>query len=47
MLTRVIVDARQPHMDPEGRFRYGLERVQDSIQAALPAVPEPDGDDGG
>ncbi|GAA3955769.1 TetR/AcrR family transcriptional regulator C-terminal domain-containing protein [Actinomadura viridis] len=36
MLARVVRDARQPHMDPDARFHYGLERVLDCIQAALP-----------
>ncbi|XVQ15562.1 TetR/AcrR family transcriptional regulator [Spirillospora sp. CA-255316] len=43
MLTRIVKDARQPHMDPEAGFRYGLERVLDCIQAALPSAPEPGG----
>ncbi|MEW2354190.1 TetR/AcrR family transcriptional regulator [Spirillospora sp. NPDC029432] len=40
MFARVVKEARQPHMDAEERFRYGLERVLDCIQAGLPAVPD-------
>jgi AcrR family transcriptional regulator len=43
MLARIVMDARQPHMDPEAGFRYGLERVLDCVQAALPSAPEPGG----
>jgi AcrR family transcriptional regulator len=43
ILTRIIMDARQPHMDHDGRFRYGLERVLDSIGASLPSLPSPPG----
>lgn len=37
MFTRTIREARVPHLTPEERFRYGLERVLDGIAAALPA----------
>jgi AcrR family transcriptional regulator len=40
MFTRIVKEARQPHMDPDAAFRYGLERVLDCIQALLPAVPD-------
>jgi len=43
MLTRIVKDARQPHMEPEAAFRYGLERVLDCVQAMLPS--EADGGD--
>ncbi|TDC76156.1 TetR/AcrR family transcriptional regulator [Actinomadura sp. 7K507] len=36
MFERVVRDARLPHMTGEERFRYGLDRVLDSIAAALP-----------
>ncbi|GAA2440420.1 TetR/AcrR family transcriptional regulator C-terminal domain-containing protein [Actinomadura vinacea] len=39
MLTRIVRDARQPHMGSEAAFRHGLERVLDCVQAALPPVP--------
>lgn len=35
-LTRIVIDARQPHLSNDERFEYGLERVVDSIAAALP-----------
>ncbi|KAB2349095.1 TetR/AcrR family transcriptional regulator [Actinomadura rudentiformis] len=41
MFTRIVLDARQPHMDPEERFRYGLERVLDCIAVAVEAAPLP------
>jgi hypothetical protein len=31
LVERVIVDARQPHMDPDERFEYGLERILDGV----------------
>jgi AcrR family transcriptional regulator len=37
ILARIIKDARQPHMDIDARFRYGLNRVLDSVAASLPA----------
>jgi hypothetical protein len=37
IFSRIVRDARQPHMDPEARFQYGLDRVLDSIAASLPA----------
>ncbi|WP_433322992.1 TetR/AcrR family transcriptional regulator [Spirillospora sp. CA-294931] len=36
MLERVVRDARQPHMDFDARFRYGLDRTLDWIAGALP-----------
>ena len=35
IFTRIIVEARQPHMDMDARFQYGLDRVLDSIAAGL------------
>jgi len=40
MFTRIVRDARQPHMGFDAAFRYGLERVLDCIEAALPDVPD-------
>jgi AcrR family transcriptional regulator len=37
IFTRIVYDARQPHMDMDARFQYGLDRVLDSIDAVLPA----------
>jgi AcrR family transcriptional regulator len=36
LVERVIMDARQPHMDPDERFEYGLERILDGIAGSLP-----------
>ncbi|WP_242895252.1 TetR/AcrR family transcriptional regulator [Actinomadura litoris] len=36
MFSRVVVDAKLPHMAPEESFRYRLDRVLDCIAAALP-----------
>ncbi|REE98277.1 TetR/AcrR family transcriptional regulator [Thermomonospora umbrina] len=33
---KIVVEARQPHMDVDARFAYGLERVLDAIAASLP-----------
>ncbi|MFC6937366.1 TetR/AcrR family transcriptional regulator [Actinomadura yumaensis] len=41
LFARVITHARQPHMDDEQQFRYGLDRVLDCIAAALPTDPRP------
>jgi AcrR family transcriptional regulator len=38
MFTRIVKDARQFHMGADAAFRYGLERVLDCIEAALPTV---------
>ncbi|WP_283136492.1 TetR/AcrR family transcriptional regulator [Rhizohabitans arisaemae] len=37
MFSRTVREARLPHMTPEKRFRYGLDRVLDGIAAGLPA----------
>jgi AcrR family transcriptional regulator len=36
LIERVIIDARQPHMDPDERFEYGLDRILDGIAGSLP-----------
>jgi hypothetical protein len=36
MFTRIVMDARLPHMTIEEQFRYGLDRVLDCISSALP-----------
>lgn len=36
MFNRTVLEARLPHMQPEARFQYGLERVLNAIAAALP-----------
>ncbi|MQY08831.1 TetR/AcrR family transcriptional regulator [Actinomadura macrotermitis] len=39
MFARIVMDARQPHMSPDERFRYGLDRVLDCIGAMIPIGP--------
>ncbi|WP_283135164.1 TetR/AcrR family transcriptional regulator [Rhizohabitans arisaemae] len=41
IFTKVVIEARQPHLSRDDRFRHGLERVLDCIAAALPAQAEP------
>ncbi|WP_242614679.1 TetR/AcrR family transcriptional regulator [Actinomadura roseirufa] len=36
MFTRVVQEARLPHMSGDEQFRYGLERVLDFVAGALP-----------
>jgi len=36
VFSKIVLYARQPHMDDDERFAYGLERVLDAIAAALP-----------
>ncbi|MEU5883011.1 TetR/AcrR family transcriptional regulator [Spirillospora sp. NPDC047279] len=35
MFTRIVVDARQPHLRPDERFRDGLEKVLDAVGASI------------
>jgi AcrR family transcriptional regulator len=35
MFSRVLTETATPHLEPDRRFRYGLERVLDSISASL------------
>ncbi|WP_207933588.1 TetR/AcrR family transcriptional regulator [Actinomadura sp. GC306] len=41
MFTKIVLEARQPHLDPGDRFRYGLERVLDGMATALSSPREP------
>lgn len=41
IFTKIVVDARGPHLSRAEQFRYGLERVLDCIAAALPPTTEP------
>ncbi|MCW2947435.1 MAG: putative transcriptional regulator, TetR family [Actinoallomurus sp.] len=41
ILTKIVMEARQPHLSRDDQFRYGLERVLDCIAAALPSTTEP------
>jgi len=40
MFTKIVMEARQPHLSRDDQFRYGLERVLDCIGTALPATAE-------
>lgn len=33
--SRVLMENTSPHMEPDARFQYGLDRVLDSIEASL------------
>jgi AcrR family transcriptional regulator len=37
MFTKIVMEARQPHLSRDDQFRNGLERVLDCIAAALPS----------
>ncbi|TDD86706.1 TetR/AcrR family transcriptional regulator [Actinomadura rubrisoli] len=39
IFSKIVMEARQPHLSHDDRFRYGLDRVLDCIAAALPARP--------
>jgi len=39
--TKLVTEARQPHLSRDEQFRYGPERVLDCIAAALPSMVEP------
>lgn len=41
IFTKIVMEARQPHLSRDDQFRYGLERVLDCIGAALPSTVEP------
>ncbi|MFV2172912.1 TetR/AcrR family transcriptional regulator C-terminal domain-containing protein [Actinomadura sp. LOL_016] len=41
IFTKIVLEARQPHLGPGDQFRYGLERVLDCMAAALPSPGEP------
>ena len=41
IFTKIVMQARQPHLSRDDQFRYGLERVLDCIAAALPSTIEP------
>ncbi|MFI0420713.1 TetR/AcrR family transcriptional regulator C-terminal domain-containing protein [Spongiactinospora sp. 9N601] len=45
IFSKMVNQARGPHLSPDERFRYGLERVLDRIAAGLPAPAGPSTDD--
>nr|BFE78519.1 hypothetical protein GCM10020093_011200 [Planobispora longispora] len=36
IFTKIVTEARQPHLSRDDQFRYGLQRVLDFIAAAIP-----------
>jgi AcrR family transcriptional regulator len=40
IFTKIVMEARQPHLSREDQFRHGLQRVLDCIAAALPSTAE-------
>ncbi|SEH04020.1 DNA-binding transcriptional regulator, AcrR family [Nonomuraea solani] len=38
IFTKIVMEARQPHLSRDDQFRHGLQRVLDCIAAALPAT---------
>ncbi|MFG3253304.1 TetR/AcrR family transcriptional regulator [Streptomyces sp. NPDC048172] len=40
IFTKVVMEARQPHLSRDDQFRNGLKRVLDCIAAALPPTTE-------
>ncbi|WP_440089216.1 TetR/AcrR family transcriptional regulator [Streptosporangium sp. LJ11] len=40
IFTKIVMEARQPHLSRDDQFRYGLKRVLDCIAAALPSTSE-------
>ncbi len=40
IFSKIVIDARQPHLSRDDQFRYGLERVLDCIAAAFPSTVE-------
>ncbi|MBB4932428.1 AcrR family transcriptional regulator [Lipingzhangella halophila] len=41
IFSKIVMEARHPHLSRDDRFQYGLERVLDCIAAALPPPAEP------
>ncbi|WFE20855.1 TetR/AcrR family transcriptional regulator C-terminal domain-containing protein [Solwaraspora sp. WMMD937] len=41
IFTKIVTQARQPHLSRDDQFRDGLQRVFDCIAAALPSVADP------
>jgi AcrR family transcriptional regulator len=40
IFTKIVMEARQPHLSRDDLFQYGLERVLDCIAPALPSPAE-------
>ncbi|MEU4233943.1 TetR/AcrR family transcriptional regulator [Nonomuraea sp. NPDC026600] len=41
IFTKIVMEARQPHLSRDDQFRHGLQRVLDCIAAALPSTAGP------
>ncbi|XVQ14166.1 TetR/AcrR family transcriptional regulator [Spirillospora sp. CA-255316] len=41
IFTKIVMEARRPHLSRDDQFRSGLEHVLGCIAAALPPTPEP------
>ena len=41
IFTKIVMEARHPHLSHDDQFRNGLQRVLDCIAAALPQRPSP------
>ncbi|MFD4763315.1 TetR/AcrR family transcriptional regulator [Streptomyces sp. NPDC058439] len=44
IFTKIVMEARQPHLSRDDQFRNGLQRVLDCIAAALPSTAESEQD---
>lgn len=40
LVERLIIEAEQPHMDPDTAFAYGLGRILDGVAGSLPPPPQ-------
>lgn len=40
IITKIVMEARQPHLSRDDQFRQGLRRILDFIAAALPSTAE-------
>ncbi|GAA3977558.1 hypothetical protein GCM10023085_69980 [Actinomadura viridis] len=41
IFTKIVMEARRPHLSRDDQFRNGLEHILDYIAAAIPSTPEP------
>ncbi|WP_246083668.1 TetR/AcrR family transcriptional regulator C-terminal domain-containing protein [Nonomuraea diastatica] len=40
IFSKIVMEARRPHLSRDDQFRYGLQRVLDCIAATLPSTAE-------
>ncbi|WP_285587304.1 TetR/AcrR family transcriptional regulator [Herbidospora sp. NBRC 101105] len=43
IFTKIVMEARRPHLSRDDQFRHGLRRVLDCVAAALPPTEQPAG----